>query len=258
MIVADLVQTIRPWLDALAIQPLMQFWRDLSQIDQGVLAVLLALSAAAGFLVGRHKSTSGRPTRRFQNQGEALVAGVLRSEFASSNFHLMNHVTLRMGDGTTQIDHILVSRFGVFVIETKHYRGWLLASAEGRRWTQVWFRARFRFQNPILQNRRHVRAVQDVLDHLPPEAIKSVIVFSGSAEFRTEIPSGVLRLHELAGYIRMQADEIMSEKRLQYCVGQLETARLAISDETDVEHLENVARWHGRGASATAVTADTV
>jgi hypothetical protein len=39
----------------------------------------------------------------------------------------MNHVTIRMDDGTTQVDHILVSRFGVFVIETKHYTGWLFA-----------------------------------------------------------------------------------------------------------------------------------
>lgn len=177
------------------------------------------------------------------------MSRVLRSEFASPDYHLMNHVTLRMDDGTTEVDHILVSRFGVFVIETKHYSGWLFASAEGRKWTQVWFRARFRFQNPIFQNRRHVRAVQDVLDLLPPNAIKSVVVFSGSAEFKTPIPNGVLRLNELAGYIRMQADKIMSEERLQFCVGRLETARLAISEETDVEHIGNLARRHRRGAS---------
>lgn len=247
----DLIQSIRAWLDALAVQPLVQFWQGLSQVDRGVLFVLLAFSSALGFFVGRRWATSvGRwRSRRFQNQGEALVSRLLRSEFASPSYHLMNHVTLRMGDGTTQIDHILVSRFGVFVIETKHYSGWLFASAEGKRWTQVWFRARFSFQNPIIQNQRHVRAVQNVLDHLPREAIQSVVVFSGNAEFKTEIPSGVLRIQELAGYIRMQANEIMSEERLQFCVGRLETARLAISDETDVEHIESLARRHGLGAA---------
>ena len=40
----------------------------------------------------------------------------------------MNHITLRLGTGTTQIDHILLSRFGVFVIETKDYTGWIFGS----------------------------------------------------------------------------------------------------------------------------------
>lgn len=42
-----------------------------------------------------------------------------------------------MDDGTTQVDHILVSRFGVFVIETKDFSGWIFASATDRTWTQV-------------------------------------------------------------------------------------------------------------------------
>jgi hypothetical protein len=80
---------------------------------------------------------------------------------------------------------------------------------------------------------------------LPSEVIKSVVVFSGNADFKTEIPSGVQRIRELAGYMRMEAHEVMSEERLQLCVGRLEIARLAISDETDVEHIESLVRRHG-------------
>ncbi|MGE3854697.1 MAG: nuclease-related domain-containing protein, partial [Planctomycetota bacterium] len=74
--------------------------------------VLLAL--AIGYALGRYRATS------FQNRGEALVSKVLRANFAAPDYHLLNHVTLRLKDRTTQIDHILVSRYGVFVIETKH------------------------------------------------------------------------------------------------------------------------------------------
>lgn len=108
--------------------------------------------------------------------------------------------TIRMDDGTTQVDHILVSRFGVFVIETKHYAGWLVADEAGQNWTQVRFRARFKFQNPILQNARHVRAVRGLLDSLPPDAIKSLVVFTGDAEFKTEIPQGVITIGQLGEY----------------------------------------------------------
>ena len=106
----------------------------------------------------------------------------------------------------------------------------------------------FRFQNPLLQNDRHVRAVQSVLDVLPPEAIRAVVVFSGKGEFKTEIPRGVVKLDELSGYVRMQTEEVMSLKKLRYCVGCLEAARLAISAQTDVEHVESLARRHGSGA----------
>ena len=154
----------------------------------------------------------------------------------------MNHVTLRMDDGTTQVDHILVSRFGVFVIETKDYNGWIFANATGATWTHVYFGRKFQVQNPIFQNYRHVRAVQNLLEFLPADAIKSVVVFCGNAEFRTEAPKGVIGIDRLAEYLKQQTVVVMSRNRLQFCVGRLETARLAISGETDVEHVRSLAR----------------
>jgi hypothetical protein len=37
----------------------------------------------------------------------------------------------------------------------------------------------------------------------------------------------------------------MSVNRMQFCVGRLETARLAITAQTDLEHIRNLERWHG-------------
>jgi hypothetical protein len=263
----DLAQTLWARLNELAISPLAQFLEGLGEDDRTVLYVLLASAAAVGFVMGRRRSgragrrRPGRMGRRwfsriggrrfpvFQNDGEALVSQVLRSHFGPPDYHLMNHVTIRMDDGTTQVDHILLSRFGVFVIETKDYSGWIFANAARRTWTQVLFRARFRFQNPILQNKRHVRAVQGLLDFLQPDAVKSLVVFSGEGEFKTEIPKGVVTIDQLPEYLRQQTEEVMSLNRLQFCVGRLETARLAISAETDVEHVESLARRYGDGAA---------
>ncbi len=118
----------------------------------------------------------------------------------------MNHVTIQLDDGTTQVDHILISRFGVFVIETKDYNGWIFANATEETWTQVLFRRRFKFQNPIFQNKRHVRAVQGVLDFLPPGTVRSVVVFTGEAEFKTETPQGVTTISQLVEYLRYQTE----------------------------------------------------
>ena len=245
----DLARSVSALFNHLAVQPLAHFFLGLRKGDRTVLYVLLAAALALGFLIGRRRRRTfrSRHAPTFQNSGEALVSRVLLSEFGPPDYHLMNHVTIQMDDGTTQVDHILISRFGVFVIETKDYKGWIFANATHETWTQVLFRLRFKFQNPMFQNKRHVRAVQGLLDFLPLEAIRSVIVFTGDAEFKTETPQGVITLSRLVGYLRAQTEEVMSLNRMQFCVGRLETARLAISGETDVEHIRSLERRR-RGA----------
>ncbi len=202
-----------------------------------ILYIFAAL--VVGFLVGRFRAV------RFQNRGEVLVARTLRANFEAPDYHLMNHVTLRMNEGTTQVDHILVSRFGIFVIETKDYKGWIFGNPKHAQWTQVLFKQKFKFQNPVFQNLRHVRAVQSLIDFLPPEVVTSVVVFTGDAEFKTPMPTGVFTLSQMLAYLRQQKTEVMSHNRVAFCVGRLETHRLAISKRIDVEHVEMLHRRHG-------------
>ncbi|PTU27717.1 nuclease-related domain-containing protein [Stenotrophobium rhamnosiphilum] len=203
-----------------------------------VIAVLLAL--AIGRAIGRYQS------RPIQNRGEAILSRDVKTKFHPPDYHLLNHITLRLKDGaTTQIDHILVSRFGVFVIETKDYQGWIFAGFKDRYWTQVLYRAKFRFQNPVHQNHKHVCAVRDLLEFLEPDVIHSVVVFVGDAAFKTEVPHGVFTLAEFIGHVESLALEVMSVNRVQFCIGRLEAMRLAITEATDVEHVLKLRRRHG-------------
>jgi hypothetical protein len=219
------------------LQRLSNLLLDWAHDNRAILFILVALTV--GFAIGRYRAYG------YQSRSEALLSRFVRTNFGAPNYHLMNHVTVQLKDGTTQIDHILVSRFGVFVIETKHYKGWIFANAKEANWTQVLFNHRFRFQNPIFQNDRHVRAVQGLLDFLPPGATKSVVVFTGRAEFKTKVPPGVVCISGLIDYLREHTVEVMSLNRMQFCVGRLETARLAISGKTDVEHVQSLERRHG-------------
>lgn len=241
----SIAQGISSLVNDVLVQPLVQFVVGLNRADMAVFSVLIATAVALGHFLGRRAALRTSRGNKFQNSGEARVSRILLSEFRPPDHHLMNHVTVEMDDGTTQIDHILVSRFGVFVIETKNYKGWIFANEARKTWTQVLFRLKFRFQNPIFQNKRHVRAVQGLLDFLPPEAIRSVVVFTGTAEFKTRIPAGVVRISQLVEHLRDQTEEVMSLNRVQFCVGRIETARLTISGETDVEHVQSLARRHG-------------
>jgi len=202
-------------------------------------AAALFIAAVLGYGLGRYRAYS------FQNRGEARLARSLQRHFESPDYHLLNNVTLRVRDGTTQVDHILVSRFGVFVIETKDYQGWIFGDAQSARWTQVLYRRKFRFQNPLLQNFKHLRIVQEILDFLPASAIKPVVVFTGSAEFKTPIPKGVFSKAGVIDYIKGQREELLSLNRVQFCVGRLESVRLALTRKTDVAHVERLRRRYG-------------
>ena len=106
-------------------------------------------------------------------------------------------------------------------------------------------RRKMRFQNPILQNDRHVLAVRAQLNFSPAEAVHSVVVFSGTAVLRTEVPPGVCSVESLVQFVSEHSKRIMSSDQLQLCVGRLDTARLALSGLTDVEHVESLARRFG-------------
>ena len=210
--------------------------------------VYSAIALIIGFMAGywQRGVVHSRNEKRFQNHGEALLSKTLQKHFGTIDYHLLNHITLKHGDGTTQIDHILVSRFGVFVIETKDYTGWIFANADHATWTQATFRDKYKFQNPIHQNYGHVLAVQALLDFVPSTAIHSVVVFVGDAEFKTDVPAGVFTLPKLIEYLRDCTEEVLSLNRMQFCVGRLETERLFVSSKTDLDHVQDLQRRYGQ------------
>ena len=56
--------------------------------------------------------------------GEKIIS-VLLSGLPKEQYILLNDVILQTEKLTTQIDHILVSVYGIFLIETKNYKGWI-------------------------------------------------------------------------------------------------------------------------------------
>lgn len=180
-----------------------------------------------------------------QNRGEGDTRKLIVLNFKSPNFHLLNNVTIPFQDGTTQIDQILVSTRGIFVIEVKHYSGWIFGNENSSQWTQTIYRINNKFQNPIHQNFRHVKAIQQLLDFLPKEYIHSVVVFSGSAEFKTPMPNGVFYLRTLVSHLNSFQDDVISSNRLEFCVGRLECKRYELTKATDVQHRAYLAKKFG-------------
>ena len=144
-----------------------------------VVALLVLLLIRSAFLCVR--STSAESIGK---EGEYEVAGEL-NRLPSDEYFVLNDLMVTDARGiTTQIDHVVISRFGLFVIETKCYKGWIFANPKNRFWTQSlyaggrgWFARseKHRFQNPIKQNWRHIYVLSERLK-LPRRYFVNVVV----------------------------------------------------------------------------------
>jgi len=92
-------------------------------------------------------------------RGERMVHNALTSVLNEQDYQVLTDLILPVAGGTTQIDHLVLSRFGIFVIETKNMSGWIFGSADRAKWMQVQKSSKRQFQNPLRQNYAHVKAV---------------------------------------------------------------------------------------------------
>ncbi len=131
----------------------------------------------------------------------------------SSTYKIFNNLVIPDKKGQTQIDHVVVSKYGIFVIEVKNYSGWIFGNETDEYWTQVIFRKKNKFQNPLRQNYRHIMALSEYL-YLDRSFFHSIIFFPGDAEFKTTMPANVIK-SGLSDYIKSFKKEILTEKDVE-------------------------------------------
>jgi hypothetical protein len=100
------------------------------------------------------------------------------------NYKVLNNVMIKAKKGTSQIDHIVISPFGIFVIETKNYKGWIHGNEDSEYWTQTIYRSKSKFRNPIKQNWGHIYALKNLLPEYQHISYYPVIVFAGKARLK--------------------------------------------------------------------------
>jgi hypothetical protein len=171
--------------------------------------------------------------------GEGLVSFAAKVHLDSRKYHMVNDVTIPTTRGTTQIDHVIVSRYGVFVVETKNMSGWIFGSEDQKTWTQVIYQKKIRFRNPILQNRGHIYALSKLLD-VPKECFVNVVCFMGDAKFKTEMPQCVRKHGSYISYIESFSNELFTEEKKKDIIKYIESGRLKPSRETNKNHIKHV------------------
>lgn len=159
-----------------------------------------------GLIIGKAPGNKG-------NYGEMIVTSIFDSRyFGKEEHYIINNIIFETSkDVTHQIDHIVICKTGVFVIETKHLKGIIKGREEDGQWAQIIGKKIYNIYNPVLQNRTHVKIVNAFLED--KYDIHSVVVFTKSNK-PLESPSCVLNLEELKDYVKnyKNNEELTSEE----------------------------------------------
>ena len=203
--------------------------------------ILFTFAAVTGFMKWILKPSAEESGTR----GEITTAGYLR-KLPKNDYFIYNDVILRFGNSTSQIDHVIISRYGVFVIETKNRHGKIYGSENNEFWSQYlpqrFYKYRggqeFKMRNPIWQNNGHIRSLRRIItDNSVP--FHGIVIFPPDAGIKVNTISPVMSWREVNRYIKQFSDVAMSDEKVALIRGQLE-AKIDNNPENQVLHIQNV------------------
>lgn len=184
-----------------------------------------------------------------QFKGKVAEYGVSdRLKRMGTDYKVFDDIMIRCQWGTSQIDHIVVSKYGIFVIETKNYQGKIYGADKSENWKQYIHGNEYRMVNPVRQNQGHVRALMECLPTYNQFQYVSVVAFAGDANVKTNCQN-VVYVYELTKYISNRKNEILTEKQVDEYCNKLNELNILSEEErkkhnVNVEH-NNYLKEHG-------------
>lgn len=158
--------------------------------------------------------------------GEKAVSRLL-NELDKKQYTVLHDILLPSDGSThyTQIDHIIVSDFGIICLETKNYSGWIFGDAKQKEWTQVIYKHKERFYNPLRQNYAHIKALEKVLiPAFPNVRIIGIVVFPSAGKLQISGTDAVVSLGDLRNAIDRYRDIVISTEDKQKILAALRSA----------------------------------
>ncbi|MBE6632873.1 MAG: NERD domain-containing protein [Ruminococcaceae bacterium] len=192
-----------------------------------LIAIIVLLSIALAFL----KTPQGKGwIGEFQVK---LIIGKTKPELQ----YVINNLVLEIDEGkTSQIDHVVINRSGVFVIETKNYSGRIYGQENHLEWTQVlnYGKVKNKLYNPIKQNKTHIYHISNILTENIP--ITSAVVFiQGNTQYINA--SGVYTLWQLKSLLNNSA-EVLTVEQMEKAFQELSEANN--QKISTLQHIQNI------------------
>lgn len=168
-------------------------------------------------------------------RGEARVAIILDS-LPTNEYKIINNLILTNNSNSTQIDHVVISIYGIFVIETKNYKGWIYGGKNAENWTQNIYGKKYYFYNPLRQNQSHISALSYLLK-INRDKFISIVAFSSRADIKVKYEN-VIYISDIRGAIFSFQRQILSIDQVNAIYERLQ--QITQSPSSEREHVQSV------------------
>ncbi|WAH37044.1 NERD domain-containing protein [Alicyclobacillus dauci] len=177
------------------------------------------------------------------HRGESIVRSRL-SELDKTKYIVLNDLLIpnaKSKSGTSQIDHVVVSQYGVFVIETKNYSGQIRGKEADAQWTQVNYRRKDRLSNPLRQNYGHTQAIKELLGESLSSKVVPIVAFTGNAELMVDVKPGthLIYTRNLVTTIRQYNQVVLSAEEAKQIIKKLRAVHIADRVQRQI-HTKNI------------------
>lgn len=170
--------------------------------------------------------------------GEKQVASILK-KLPEDDYKVINDLLLSSNGYSSQIDHVVVSVYGIFVIETKFYKGWIYGGENSEYWTQNIYGNKYRLRNPIQQNQGHIRALRFLLKEYGNIPYISIVAFSRQASLGVDAHTPVIYWDEIRRTINQFENNALTQSQVRNIYHYL-LAHNVEDKEAKKEHIYNV------------------
>jgi hypothetical protein len=157
---------------------------------------------------------------------ETRVRRILATGLERNRFTIFDNVVLPVGGGTTCIDHLVVSRFGIFVIHSVYVRGWISGTRVQERWRRQSLGHSARFENPLHRSQSQVEALQRLTGY-PVSIFEALVVLVGLKGFKRPPPEQVITAETLLARLRRKTQPVMSAEQAEQAIRTIVEGRLS-------------------------------
>ena len=131
------------------------------------------------------------------------------NKLPKDKYIVLNNIMIKSSKGSHQIDHIIISKYGIFVIEMKNFYGLITGDEYKDKWIQHLGKNKYYFNNPIHQNYGHIKALEELTQKENDKFI-SVICISNQAKVDVKAKN-VTQLDLLSKLIQSYTAEILND-----------------------------------------------
>lgn len=168
------------------------------------------------------------------------------NKLPKDKYKIINNLFIEVNNNYHQIDHVVISIYGIFVIETKQYNGYITGNKYDYKWIRHVRGKKYEYTNPIRQNYGHVKSISELLNIDESNLYNLVYIPSKYVKLNIKHDGELLR----PGYLYKTIIETTEEKLPNYEEIYNKLLSYNITDRNAVKaHITNIREEHKSDSS---------